>query len=68
VRVNDLGYVTSVCWSPTLNTNLALAFLKRGRQRHGDQVRLVDHLRKIETLCTVTDPVFLEPEGGRMRG
>ncbi len=68
VRVNDEGYVTSVCWSPTLETGLALAFLKRGRDRHGEVVRLVDHLRKVETLCEVTDPVFLDPEGGRMRG
>jgi sarcosine oxidase subunit alpha len=68
VRVNDEGYVTSVCWSPTLETGLALAFLERGRDRHGEVVRLVDHLRKVETLCEVTDPVFLDPEGGRMRG
>jgi glycine cleavage system aminomethyltransferase T len=45
VRVNDEGYVTSVCWSPTLETGLALGFLKRGRARHGEVVRLVDHLR-----------------------
>jgi sarcosine oxidase subunit alpha len=68
VRVNDEGYVTSVCWSPTLETGLALGFLTGGRDRHGDVVRLVDHLRGIETLCEVTDPVFLDPEGGRMRG
>ncbi len=67
-RVNDQGYVTSVCWSPTLTSNLALAFLKNGRARHGERVRLVDHLRKIETLCVVCDPQFLDPEGGRMRG
>ena len=30
VRVNDQGYVTSVCWSPTLATGLALGFLTRG--------------------------------------
>jgi len=68
VRVNDEGYVTSVCWSPTLETGLALGFLKRGRARHGEVVRLVDHLRKVETLCEVTDPVFFDAEGGRMRG
>jgi sarcosine oxidase subunit alpha len=60
--------VTSVCWSPTLGTGLALGFLRRGRDRHGERVRLVDHLRRIETVCEVTDPVFLDPEGGRMRG
>jgi heterotetrameric sarcosine oxidase alpha subunit len=68
IRVNDQGYVTSVCHSPTLKTDLGLAFLKRGRARHGEVIRLVDHLRKIETLCEVCDPVFLDPEGGRLRG
>jgi sarcosine oxidase subunit alpha len=67
-RVNDQGYVTSVCWSPTFDTSLGLGFLKRGRQRHGEVVRLVDGLRGVETLCEVTDPVVLDPEGGRMRG
>jgi sarcosine oxidase subunit alpha len=67
-RVNGQGYVTSVCWSPTFDTSLGLGFLKRGRQRHGEVVRLVDGLRSVETLCEVTDPVFLDPEGGRMRG
>jgi len=66
-RVNDQGYVTSVCWSPTLNSWLALAFLRDGRARHGERVRLVDGLRGIDALCTVADPVFLDPDGGRMR-
>ncbi|MGV8985261.1 MAG: sarcosine oxidase subunit alpha family protein [Cypionkella sp.] len=66
-RENDQGYVTSVCWSPTLDTSLALAFLKDGRARHGQRVRLVDHLRKTDVLCEVTDPVFLDPEGAKLR-
>ena len=68
VRENDEGYITSVCWSPTLRTGLALGFLARGPERHGEVVRMVDHLRGLETLCEVTDPVFFDPEGGRMRG
>jgi sarcosine oxidase subunit alpha len=68
VSAYDEGYVTSACWSPTLSTALGLAFLKNGRARQGEVVRLVDHLRKIETLCEVVHPVFLDPEGGRMRG
>jgi sarcosine oxidase subunit alpha len=67
-RENDQGYVTSVGFSPTLGTNLALAFLKGGRARHGERVRMVDHLRNLETLCEVTDPVAFDPEGGRLRG
>ncbi|EYD76109.1 Sarcosine oxidase alpha subunit [Rubellimicrobium mesophilum DSM 19309] len=67
-RVNGQGYVTSAGWSPTLDGPLALGFLKRGRARHGEVVRLVDAMRSVETLCEVCDPVFLDPEGGRMRG
>ncbi len=67
-RENDQGYVTSVCYSPTVESYLGLAFLKNGRARHGQTVRLVDHLRGIEALCIVCDPVFFDPEGGRLRG
>jgi heterotetrameric sarcosine oxidase alpha subunit len=67
-RVNGQGYVTSACWSPTLGTALGLGFLRRGRARHGEVVRLVDAMRGVETPCEVTDPVFLDPEGGRLRG
>jgi glycine cleavage system aminomethyltransferase T len=66
-RENDQGYVTSVCYSPTLQGWLALAFLKDGRARHGQQVRLVDHMRKTDVLCTVCDPVFHDPQGGKLR-
>lgn len=67
VRVNDQGYVTSVCWSPTLKTYLGLAFLKNGRARHGTRIRLVDHLRGADVICEVMNPVFFDPEGGRAR-
>lgn len=68
ISENDAGYVTSICWSPTLSSYLGLAFLRNGQARIGETVRLVDHLRKLETLCTVTAPNFFDPEGGRMRG
>ncbi len=67
VRVNDLGYVTSVCHSPTLNSYLGLGFLHNGRARIGEQVRLVDHLRKIDVLCEVRDPVFFDKTGEKLR-
>ena len=68
VRENDQGYVTSVGYSPTLGTYLALGFLRNGRARHGERVRMVDHLRAVETLCEVCDPVFFDRDGGRLRG
>jgi sarcosine oxidase subunit alpha len=67
-RVNDQGYITSVAHSPTLGHMLALGFLKNGPERIGEQVKMVDHLRGLETLCEVTDPVAFDPEGGRVRG
>jgi len=67
-RENDQGYVTSVGFSPTLESVLGLAFLKQGRSRQGEVIRMVDHLRQIETLCEVCNPVFFDPEGGRARG
>ncbi len=67
-RVNSLGYTTSVCYSPTLETHLALGFLVNGRARHGDVIKLRDHLRGVTEEVEVCDPVFFDPEGGRARG
>jgi methylglutamate dehydrogenase subunit C len=66
-RENAQGYVTSVGPSPTLNTWLGLAFLRNGRARHGERVRLVDHMRDIDLLVEVVDPVFHDKEGAKLR-
>lgn len=68
VTANDQGYVTSACYSPTLDCYLGLAFLKNGPERHGEVIRMVDHLRGVDTLAEVCHPVFFDPEGGRARG
>lgn len=65
---HDQGEITSVCFSPTLGMTLAIGLLQNGRARHGEVIRMVDHLRGYETLCEVCDPVFFDPEGGRVRG
>ncbi|MCZ8133772.1 MAG: hypothetical protein O9292_15325, partial [Rhodobacteraceae bacterium] len=66
-RETDQGYITSVCYSPTLDAHLALAFLRNGRARHGEKIRVVDHLRKIDIVAEVTDPVFHDKEGVKLR-
>ncbi|HBS51113.1 MAG TPA: sarcosine oxidase subunit alpha [Rhodobacteraceae bacterium] len=66
-RVFDQGHVTSTAFSPTLGHVIALGFLKAGPERIGEWVKAVDHLRGVETLCEVCEPVFFDPEGGRMR-
>ena len=68
VAVNDQGYVTSVCYSPTLGDMIGLGFVKSGRNRIGETVRVVDQLRGFDTLCEICAPVFFDPDGGRMRG
>lgn len=66
-RETDQGYVTSVCWSPTVNAWLGLGFLKDGRARLGEKVRLVDHLRGLDVICEVCHPVFHDPDGEKLR-
>ena len=66
-RETDQGYVTSVCWSPTVGAWLGLGFLKDGRARYGEKIRLVDHLRGLDVICEVVNPVFHDLEGEKLR-
>ncbi|MCB2049032.1 MAG: sarcosine oxidase subunit alpha family protein [Novosphingobium sp.] len=68
VAVNDQGYVTSAAWSPTLGHSIALALLSHGAERHGETVLVHDPVRGGDIEAAVCDPVFLDPEGERMRG
>ncbi|MFS4582553.1 sarcosine oxidase subunit alpha family protein [Phaeobacter sp. C3_T13_0] len=66
-RVHDQGYVTSVCYSPTLGHMIGLALIKDGPDRIGDPIRMVDHTAGLDTLCEIVEPVFFDPEGERAR-
>ena len=68
VSENDEGYVTSMCYSPTLGSVIAQAFLRDGRNRHGQKIKMVEHLSGVTTLCEVCAPVFFDPEGRQLRG
>jgi sarcosine oxidase subunit alpha len=65
---DDEGYVTSVAFSPTLGHPIALALLARGPERHGERLLAVDPLRGRSTPVEVRDPVFVDPDGARLRG
>jgi sarcosine oxidase subunit alpha len=67
-RVNDLGYVTSVAFSPTLGHFIGLGFLRNGPERVGHHIKMVDHVRGVTAEVEVCDPVFFDPDGGRARG
>lgn len=68
VRENAQGYMTSVGFSPEFGTFIGLGFLSNGRARHGEQMLMVDHLRDVVARVEICDPVFFDPEGGRVRG
>jgi sarcosine oxidase subunit alpha len=67
-RENDQGYVTSVAYSPTLDHSIALGFLKRGPERYGEILRIVDHMRGVDMQVEICNPVFVDPQGERTRG
>ena len=67
-RETDQGYATSACYSPTLQTYMALAFVRDGTARMGERIRFVDRLRGVDTEVEICHPVSLDPEGGRARG
>lgn len=64
-----LGHVSSGAYlSPTVGHPIALGFLSGGLARKGETVWAVFPLRGQEVEVRVTDPVFVDPEGGRLRG
>ncbi|MER8960158.1 sarcosine oxidase subunit alpha [Mesorhizobium sp. M0701] len=65
---NDQGYVTSVCFSPTLDQWIGLALAERGRERIGEIVHAQDPLRGEDYDVELCSPVFYDPDGGRQRG
>ena len=44
-----------------------MAFLKNGRARHGEKIRIVDHLRGLDLMAEVCDPVFHDKNGEKLR-
>jgi sarcosine oxidase subunit alpha len=65
---NDEGYVTSAAWSPTLDSAIALALLRRGPDRHGQRIIVHDPVRGADIEAEICPPVFVDPEGVRVRG
>ena len=66
VAANDQGWVSSVAWSPMLQTSLALAFVEAGSSRYGEIVRAADPLRDSDVEVEIVSPHFFDPEGRRL--
>ena len=65
---NDEGWMTSVAYSPMLETSIGLGFIKRGHARVGETVRAWDALRGTDIPVKIVSPHFYDPEGGLLRG
>ena len=68
VAANDQGFVTSAAFSPTLGHSIALALLSHGPERHGERIVVHDPVRGGDVAAEVCHPVFVDPEGLRVRG
>ncbi|MFC0239456.1 sarcosine oxidase subunit alpha family protein [Rhodopseudomonas telluris] len=64
----DQGYVTSSAFSPSLGHWIALALLVRGPERIGERIRVYDPIRSEDYEAEIVSPVFVDPDGGRLRG
>jgi sarcosine oxidase subunit alpha len=63
----SLGHVTSVANSPTLGHFIALALVAGGPARIGQRLYAVYPLKDETVAVDVVHPVFVDPEGGRVR-
>jgi sarcosine oxidase subunit alpha len=68
VAANDQGFITSAAFSPTIGQPIALALLTRGPERHGEQIVVHDPVRGADVVAEICSPVFVDPEGARVRG
>ncbi|MEO0341909.1 MAG: sarcosine oxidase subunit alpha family protein [Pseudomonadota bacterium] len=64
---NDLGWMSSVGYSPSLGTHIGLGFLKAGDTRLGETIRSVDGVRNTDIEVTICSPHFIDPQGERLR-
>jgi sarcosine oxidase subunit alpha len=65
---HDLGWMTSVAWSPELGHSIGLGFLKNGTERIGQTVRAYNPVRGQDIEVLVTSAHHIDPEGARQRG
>lgn len=63
---NDQGYVTSSAFSPHVGSTIGLALVRRGAERHGEEMLVWDGLRGAVTPAVLCPPCFVDPENGRL--
>ena len=66
--VRMLGEVTSQCESPNVDSPIGLGILSNGRARMGETLIAASPLTDKHVPVVVCEPVFIDPEGERLRG
>ncbi|PWE33794.1 sarcosine oxidase subunit alpha [Maritimibacter sp. 55A14] len=64
---SDLGWMSSVAYSPSLGHSIGLGFVRRGDARMGDIIRAYDPVRGKDTEVEIVSAHFIDPEGERLR-
>ncbi|WP_136660668.1 sarcosine oxidase subunit alpha family protein [Nitratireductor sp. XY-223] len=65
---SDDGYVTSSAWSPTLGSHIGIALVRRGRERLGEVIEIVDPLHGERPVpAEIVSHHFFDPENERVR-
>lgn len=68
IATNVQGRATSVAFSPSLGHWIGLALVTRGPERWGEELVLHDDMRGARVPVVLCNPVFIDPEGVRLRG
>ena len=65
---HDLGWMSSVAYSPIMGSSIGLGFVRNGFERLGSVIRAVDLVRGTDFEVEVASPHFIDPEGERLHG
>ena len=65
--VSIVGEVTSQCMSPNLGYPIGLGLLRGGRKRQGETVQAHSPLTQQTVAVKITNPIFIDPDGKRLR-
>ena len=63
---NDQGYVTSMCYSPSLGHAIGLALVKGGPERYGEEVVIWNGLAGASITGVICNPAFVDPENEKL--
>jgi sarcosine oxidase subunit alpha len=64
--LHSAGFVTSSCWSPTLERPIAIGLVRAGGRRLGERIELRHMGRRLQ--ATVAPVCAYDPEGSRLHG